>query len=243
MKKNLAWLKAKPFAHRGLFGAGRPENSLSAIRQAVELGFPVEIDVQATRDGRVMVFHDWSLERMTGEPALISESHWGDLTTLRLAKTEEGIPLLEDVLAAVAGRVGVLIEIKTRGSNRTTETATASLLDGYEGAYAVQSFNPRSLLWFKNHRPHFIRGQISCRFATDRKAAWKKFLLSHYVANGFTRPDFIAHDWRQLPAWAPLTIKRFLRLPLLGWTVKSQVEHDRCLVMADNTIFEGFIPD
>ncbi len=242
MKKNSAWLKETPFAHRGLYGGSDPENSLPAIRRAVALGFPVEIDVQASSDGRVMVFHDWSLKRLTGTPSLMADVAWEDLAKLRLEGTAEGIPLLEEVLAAVSGQVGLLIEIKNRGRVRATESATAALLDHYSGDFAIQSFNPRSLLWFKKQRPHFLRGQISCGFETDPMASWKKVLLAHYATNGITRPDFIAHHWQRLPAWAPQAIKQFLRLPLLGWTVRSQNEHDRCLAWADNTIFEEFVP-
>ena len=60
------WLRAKPFAHRGLHDALRPENSLAAIDAAVTAGFPVEIDVQESADHRAVVFHDWHLQRLTG---------------------------------------------------------------------------------------------------------------------------------------------------------------------------------
>ncbi|MEX1118303.1 MAG: glycerophosphodiester phosphodiesterase family protein [Terrimicrobiaceae bacterium] len=242
MKKNSAWLKETPFAHRGLFGGDAPENSLTAIRRAKALGFPVEIDVQATRDGRVVVFHDWSLERMTGHGSLVVDTVWKDLSQLRLNGTQEAIPSLEHVLEEVNGQVGLLIEIKNRGRVGMTESAIASVLDKSPGAFAIQSFNPRTVLWFKNHRPRYLRGQISCHFETDPMPAWKKALFANYATNGFTTPDFIAHDWRRLPALIPMAIKRFLRLPLLGWTVRSQREQDACLAWADNTIFEGFVP-
>ncbi len=240
MKKDSRWLKSKPFAHRGLHGARAPENSLSAIRRAVAMDFPVEIDVQASRDGRVAVFHDWGLARLTDNPAVVTELNWRDLAPLKLLGTDEGIPLLEEVLAVVNGRVGLLIEIKNQERSQRIERTTASLLDDYHGAFAVQSFNPRSLLWFKKNRPNFLRGQISCAY--ENEATWKKVVLANYALNGITRPDFMAHDWHCLPAWAPLAIRHLLRLPLLGWTVRSQKEHERCLARADNTIFEGFVP-
>jgi len=240
MKKNLGWLKAKPFAHRGLFGMAGPENSLPAIRHAVALGFPIEIDVQASRDGRVVVFHDHCLERLTGHPSLLADLGWEELSPLRLEGTDTGIPLLEDVLQAVNGKVGLLIEIKSRGKPWVVESATAALLDQYSGNFAIQSFNPGTLWWFKKMRPDYLRGQISWGYGSE--APWKKVVLANYGLNGITRPDFIADDWRRLPAWAPMAIKRFQRLPLLGWTVRSQAEHDRCRMWADNTIFEGFLP-
>jgi glycerophosphoryl diester phosphodiesterase len=240
MKKNPGWLKAKPFAHRGLFGEAAPENSMPAIHEAAALGFPIEIDVQAGSDGRIFVFHDRCLERLTGHRAMLADLPWEILSTLRLEGFEAGIPLLEDVLQAVGGRVGLLIEIKSAGRPWVAESATAALLDQYPGDFAIQSFNPGTLLWFKKMRPHVLRGQISYGYRSE--APWKRFLLANYGLNGITRPDFIADDWQRLPAWAPMAIKRFQRLPLLGWTVRSQVEHDRCLSWTDNTIFEGFVP-
>ena len=55
------------YAHRGLHGNGIPENSLAAFRLAAEAGCGIELDVQLSRDGEVMVFHDYTLTRMTGK--------------------------------------------------------------------------------------------------------------------------------------------------------------------------------
>ena len=59
-------LFAKPFAHRGLHGAGVIENSRAAFRAAIEAGHGIELDVQASSDGEEIVFHDYELGRLTG---------------------------------------------------------------------------------------------------------------------------------------------------------------------------------
>ena len=109
-----AWLVATPIAHRGLHDETCPENSLRAIEKAVEQGFPVEIDVQVTSDGRAVVFHDWSLLRLTGLDARVRLTTASKIATLCLAGSVERIPLLEDVLDAIGGHQAVIIEIKNR---------------------------------------------------------------------------------------------------------------------------------
>src|SRR3954466_4751370 len=108
------WLVRTPIAHRGLHAArdGRPENSLAAFAHACALGFPAEMDVRLTRDGEVVVFHDRALERLTGASGSVDERTAAELRGLRLLGTAEPVPLLRDVLALVAGRVPLLIELK-----------------------------------------------------------------------------------------------------------------------------------
>jgi glycerophosphoryl diester phosphodiesterase len=64
-RPELERLGALPFAHRGLHGGGRVENGAAAIAAAVDSGYGVELDVQLSRDGEAMVFHDYELDRLT----------------------------------------------------------------------------------------------------------------------------------------------------------------------------------
>lgn len=237
------WLLAKPFAHRGLHDATRPENSLAAIAAAITAGFPVEIDVQESADGRAIVFHDWNLQRLAGREAWVHTLAAAEIRQLRLLGTDQGIPVLEDVLALIAGRVPLLIEIKKRQRPGLLEPEIARVLREYRGPFAIQSFNPFSLGWFRKRHPEIIRGQISCLFDTDDRAGWKKWILKNYGLNWLSRPQFLADDWRRLPATSPALLRRFFGLPLLAWTVRSAEEKSAALRWADNVIFEGFLPD
>jgi len=237
------WIKGRPFAHRGLFGPGVPENSLAAVGRAADLGFPVEIDVQASRDGRVVVFHDWKLDRLTGAAGRMDAADFADLRRLRLQGTNEGIPLLEEVLELVNGRVAILVEIKNRRYVGKIEPGVAAALTAYNGSVAVQSFNPYTLGWFRIKYPHIRRGQLSCAFDTDDMAGWKKVILSVYGMNWMTRPNFLSHQWQRLPTPATTFLHRVMGLPLLAWTAKSPAELERALQLADNAIFEGFLPE
>ena len=236
------WLLDKPFAHRGLFTDERPENSLAAIEAAAHAGFPVEIDVQVTADGKAMVFHDWNLKRLTGRDVRVRTLPAAEIRTLRLLNTDQHIPILEDVLDLVAGRIPVLIEIKNRKRPCALEPELARLLTRYQGPFAIQSFNPFSLGWFRRRHPEISRGQISCSFDTDDMATWKKKILSNYGMNWLSRPHFISHHWKQLPGLVPTFLRKRCHLPLLAWTIRSEDETAGALRYADNIIFEGFVP-
>jgi glycerophosphoryl diester phosphodiesterase len=237
-----AWLVVVPIAHRGLHDETRPENSLGAIEAAVRQGFPVEIDVQNSIDGRAIVFHDWNLHRLTGLDARVKFTTAAAIGKLRLAGGSEPVPLLEDVLDLVNGRQPLIIEIKNRGRPCALEPEVSRILRGYRGTVAIHSFNPFSLGWFRRNHPGLCRGQISCSFDTDDMAGWKKLILTHYGMNWMSRPHFISHHWKQLPAILPIILRRFLRIPLLTWTVRNLEEQATALQHADNVFFEGYLP-
>ncbi len=236
------WLLAKPFAHRGLHDRDRPENSLTAIDAAITAGFPVEIDVQESADGRAIVFHDWHLQRLTGRDGWVHRLPAAEIQQLALLETGQKVPVLEEVLEVIAGRVPLLIEIKQCQRRSALEPEIACVLQSYRGSFAIQSFNPFCLGWFRRHHPEILRGQISCAFDTDERAGWKKCLLKNYALNWLSQPHFLADDWRRLPTPATTLLRRFFQLPLLAWTVRSANERAAVLRWADNVIFEGFRP-
>jgi len=237
-----AWLVATPIAHRGLHDETRPENSLIAIEAALQRGFPVEIDVQVSADGRAVIFHDWNLLRLTGFDARVKMISSAEIAKLRLAGGSERIPLLEDVLDLVRGRQAVIIEIKNRKRPCALEPAVSRILRNYVGDVAIHSFNPFSLGWFRRNHPGLCRGQISCSFDTDDMAGWKKNILARYGMNWMSRPHFISHHWKQLPAIMPALLRRLFRMPLLTWTVRSAKEQAAALRYSDNVFFETYIP-
>src|SRR5687767_14329580 len=99
-------------AHRGA-SAARPENTLGAFRRALALEADgIELDVQITRDGVPVVFHDSSLRRLTGTSGGIARQTWAELRGLRVRQTEP-IPRLVDVLRLTRGLTVVQIELKS----------------------------------------------------------------------------------------------------------------------------------
>jgi len=111
-----AWerLFAPPVAHRGLWSSdGPPENSLAAFKAACAAGYGIELDVQLSRDGEAMVFHDDDLKRMTGVEGRIGDLTTTELAELRLDGGDERIPTLSETLALVGRRALVHVELKT----------------------------------------------------------------------------------------------------------------------------------
>jgi len=250
MTPSCSWLRHRPIAHRGLHGGSpaAPENSLEAITRAAASGYAVEIDVQLLSDRQLVVFHDLSLERMTGHARRACDCTANDVRRMRLGGGGHSIPLLADVLETIGGRVPLLIEVKNPSRrNRDPERALAAILAEYAGPVAVQSFNPFSLQWFRRRMPDIPRGQLSSDFKGDRGYAAPvgrhlKLAARHLLICCVSKPTFIAYDARCLPAWAPGR-KRRAGLPLLAWTVRSEREMDQALEHCDNVIFEGFRPD
>ena len=229
------------YAHRGLHGNGVPENSLSAFRRAVDAGVGIELDLHLSSDGEVMVFHDDTLDRMTGYSGNLSEMSAATLRTLRLNDTEEKIPYFHEVLALVNGKVPLLIELKGRSTTdmRLCEKVSA-MLKNYKGLYCIESFNPMQLRWWKLHRPDVIRGQLVTNLVKKKKGISKDpvdYLLTPMLTNVLSRPDFVAADKRMKNLSVYLTTK-VMKADLFEWTVKGDVDRRVALQKGKYPIFE-----
>jgi glycerophosphoryl diester phosphodiesterase len=230
------WLTAWEFAHRGLHGEGVPENSLAAAEGAMACGLGIECDIQRSRDDHPIVFHDWELARLTGEAGQTGDRTAEELEALRLVGTDQRPVRLATFLAAVAGRVPLLIEIKSLPGYDVEWTcaSVAWLLDTYQGAAAVMSFDPCVPEWFAINAPSIPRGLVGTdSFENGFEGVWR---TSEALAAA--QPDFLAIDVRDLTrpeaaAW------RAGGHPLLTWTVRSPETRAIGLAHADALIAEG----
>ena len=218
-RKETAPFLAHPYAHRGLFGAAVPENSLSAFREAVEAGYGIELDVQLSADGEVMVFHDESLLRMTGRDASLYSLKKSELDDLRLGESDERIPTLHEVLALVDGRVPLLVEIKSDHALGEVCRKTAAILDEYTGPYMIESFHPLALRWFRKNRPDVVRGQLSARLFVKGKRTLSMFVAQNLLLNFLGRPDFIAFDYHNKNRFSFALCRLLYRPYTVAWTV------------------------
>lgn len=236
-----SWLCTKYIAHRGVHNEQLPENSIGAFKKAIEMGYAIELDVRPLADGTIVVFHDEALGRMTGADGFITNYTYEDIKDLRLLKTNEKIPTLEDALKAINGKTPILIEIKNNGKVGF-EKNIWKILSSYKGEYAVQSFNPYTLEWFKINAPHVKRGQLSSFFkGNDSIGFAKKFALKRMLLNKkISEPNFIAYQIENLPN---RYVKKYSDLPLLAWCIRSEESFLKAKKIADNVIFEGFIPE
>ena len=199
------------YAHRGFYdnSGAAPENSLAAYALAVQKGYGIE------------------------------DCHYQKLQKYKLFNSQEGIPHLADILDLVAGKVPLIVEIKSE-SRDVLEVCqrVTSYLDSYTGAFMVESFNPQVVAYFKKHRPNSIRGQLSGDLSRQKGLIY--FDIKHLLTNYLTRPDFIAyeHEFQKNPS---LNLIRLLfRIPLVVYTVKTPQGYISNKKRFDIQIFEGF---
>lgn len=244
-----AWLTARPAAHRGLHDAasGIFENTLPAAEAAIAAGFAIEIDVQLTADGEAVVFHDWTLDRLTDHSGPVSGLTATELSRLRVAGADATIPPLAHFLDVLSGRAPILIELKSRQDGAPDlVAAVARDLSGYDGPAAVMSFVPRTLCHLAHRIPGRPRGIVSMRQAPDITPPMRRirrFARAHILHLTRTRPHFIAYHCRDLPVASIGVMRRVFRLPVLSWTVRSEAEAGRIRPYVDQIIFEDFRPE
>lgn len=232
-------------AHRGLHSLkdGIPENSITAIKRAADMGYGVEIDIHITLDGKVVVFHDDTLMRACGVNKRIKNLTYDELCEFKLFGTQEKIPTLDEVLKAVDGRTMLVIEFKCSDvSFKRLCTAADKLLRQYSGKYIVQSFNPLPMFWYRHNRPDICRGQLSTDFFRQPKNNALKAAAGLLILNMISRPDFISYDMRYVKAF-PRKICSFLGAIRAGWTFTELSQVERVKKNFDIYIFEGFLPE
>lgn len=234
------------YAHRGLHdnNNGIPENSLIAFEKAILYGYGIELDVQLTKDNVAIVIHDDNLIRVCGINKKVSETTYDEISKLKLLNSNIGIPKLTDVLNLVEGKVPLIVELKTADDIKNNCKIIANILDGYSGRYCVESFNPFIMQWFKRHRQKVLRGQLSTNYFKEKvdQNFLNKFMLSHFLLNFISRPDFIAFNIKYKNMLSLKISKWLLNTPLFAWTVRSNQQLEEIKDFFDSFIFEQFIP-
>lgn len=236
-----SFLVKQQIAHRGLHDAESPENTISAFGKAIDNGYAMEIDLQMSSDGVVVVFHDDNLKRVTGVDSPLCEKDLAFLKTLKICDSDEKIPTFEEFLAFIDGRQPVLIEIKDHKNVGVLEQKVADMLEDYKGEFALQSFNPFIVKWFADHTPQYLRGQLSCDFANEDLAWYKKYLLKNLFFIRYNKSQFVSYDIDSIKRAQILRLKK--KMPIIAWTARSQDDVDSKKPYFDNIIFEDFIPN
>jgi len=241
------WLTARPIAHRGLHDRARGiiENMPAAAQAAVSGNFSIECDIQLTADGEAMVHHDDALGRLTeGTGALLGMTS-GQLRAVKFRDTSERMMSLGDLCALVAGRVPLVIEVKSHfDGDRKLVTRMSDVLASYSGPVAGMSFDPDQMLALREKMPALPRGIIAQR--TYDEADWPEATLAQrqsmlHLRHAFrTQPHFVAYRVDDLPAPAPWIARNVFGLPLLTWTVRTPEQRATATRYADQMIFEGF---
>ena len=258
----------KLYAHRGLHDnkSKAPENSMAAFRKAVDAGYGIECDVQLTKDGIPVIFHDFLLMRVArydsgyespfgiknhdGSVSVlgkVSDYTYEQLTHFHLMNSEEKIPKFEDFLHMVNGKVPLIVELKIETfDTRVCEKADA-LLRKYKGDYCIESFNPLGLIWYRKHHPGVMRGQLAEEFLKDSemeirsKLFWK--IPSNLMLNFLTKPDFVAYNYKHANNFSRRIVHKLYKNVAAAWTIKDQKALDENRGKFDIFIFDSFIPE
>lgn len=233
----LSFLVNNPVAHRGLHDGNqeRFENSLSAFDAAAEGDFAIELDVQLSADGKAIVFHDDTLERLTAETGAVAERSAADLRQIHLGSTADHIPTLAETLERVAGRVPVVIEMKENGArNEALARAVASDLETYDGPVAVMSFSHALLAAFAGAESDAPLG-LTAEGTGDHDLAEHNKALAYGIA-------FVSYHVKDLPNRFVEHVRKDLHLPVITWTVRTPEDLEATRRHADQMTFEGFLP-
>jgi glycerophosphoryl diester phosphodiesterase len=240
---------ARKIAHRGLhdLAAGIVENTRSAFAAALVHGYGMECDIQPSADGEAMVFHDYTLQRLTKGTGAIKDYGTGYLRDLAFSTTADRMQTLGELLAQVAGREPLVVEIKSAfdGDTRITRRV-AELVAGYAGPLVLKSFDPAMIIALRREgvrQPLGIVAMSNYEYRDYiRLNASEKRALANLLHFGESRPDFLSWNHRDLPAAAPFLCRSQLGLPVMSWTIRSALEAETAAPHIDQIVFEGFRP-
>ena len=231
-------------AHRGLHTEDGqvPENSMSAFKAAKERNYGVELDVQLSKDDKVVVFHDDNLKRICGIDVPVKSKDWNELSEIKLLDTQECIPLLTEVLELL-GDTPIIVELKSAAVNyRKLCEETLKILRAQGQRWCIESFDPRIGRWFRKNAPDVLRGQLS-RPPRDMEGISKApaFLLGNLLTNFMSRPHFVAYSNKPRPL--PVRLCRAMKPMNFIWTVHPNHDIEKCENENDTIIFEFYEPE
>lgn len=234
----LGWLVAQPIAHRGLHDGNQAvaENSIPAAQAAIAAGWAIECDVQLSANGTPHIFHDDTLDRMTGREGAFRSVGDTTLQKLSLAATGAGIPTVATFLDIIGGRVPVVMELK--GIDQARDEGyfdrLRAIIDAYPGDIALMSFAPwlvDQMLEARSSRPVGLiaegtqpEAMAVHRQVYERGCDFCSYNI-HHLPNAFV-------DWVRIERAAPV----------ICWTVRTAEDVRRSRDHCDQMTFEGFTP-
>lgn len=245
-KRRLDWLVARPIAHRGLHDAqaGIIENTAGAFGRAIDHGYAIECDLRLAGDGEAVVFHDETLDRLMAASGPIRAHATGELKSLAFRACGERIQTLAELLEQVAGKVALIIELKSHwDGDETLAMRSLDVLSAYRGAHALMSFDPDLVEAVRLRSPATVRGIVAERVAEDHYAclpAPRRLELRHFGHVGRTKPHFVSFQWEALPM-EPVSAMRSAGVPVLSWTIRDRSAAAKALRYSDQITFEGFL--
>ncbi|MBU1093488.1 MAG: glycerophosphodiester phosphodiesterase [Firmicutes bacterium] len=242
--KDLSWIQNNLIAHRGLHSKDQsiPENSFASFQKALDSGYSIELDLNVLKDGTILAFHDYHFKRLCDDPRELRDVTYDECKDLTLLNTPQKILKFDDVLKLVDGKVPLLIELKPHGDVIFLCESFMKIIKNYHGKWAVFSFHPKVVSWFKKNHPEVIRGQISEYFKKDKEMSFlTKFMMKRMLFNRLTKPDFVSYGIHDMPN---KYLDRLMKkgITVISYAARSQAEFDFVKSHYHNTVFEFFEP-
>ena len=244
-----AWLTARPIAHRGLHDAatGIVENTPAAASAAMAHGFAIECDVQLSRDGEAMVFHDFALDRLVQGQGDVASRDASALQALPFKAGTDRMVTLGDYLALIAGQVPLICEIKSRfDGNMRLASRTLAVVAAQGHPVALKSFDPAVIAHLRAAKARVPLGIVAeahyCHPEWAGLSAALKLSLANLLHYDTTRPDFLSYHVNDLPHAVPFLCRKGLGMPVMSWTVRTAAQRQLAAQWADQMVFEGFAP-
>ena len=235
------------YAHRGFHDKPQiPENSLAAFIRAIRNKFGAELDVHLPKDGKLVVFHDDTTDRTTGEPGTIEERTLKEVRELRLEGTDEKVPLFNEVLTLFEDSgYPLIIELKVVGGNyQELAEKVCERLDSYKGLFCIESFDPRARKAVRKLRPEIVRGQLASDFVQDPGTCPKntRWILTNLKMDFLSKPDFVAYNFEFHDNAA---FRKAVRKGIQGvaWTIRTPEDFKEAERLGYINIFEKFDPN
>ncbi|MDE2445966.1 MAG: glycerophosphodiester phosphodiesterase [Alphaproteobacteria bacterium] len=245
--RDLHWLVARPIAHRGLHDEKNSvvENCEKAFASALTHGYSIECDIELTKDGEAVVFHDDEIDRVMDGTGPVRSFSARQLKAKSYKQGKDKIQTLGELLEQVDGRQTLVIEIKSLWDDDLTLTLRAlQVLADYQGPYALMSFDPHLIACVAERAPHTVRG-ITADRVTDpyyqplsiaRRLEMQSF--SHLPKS---RPHFVSFDANGFP-FAAVGEIREKGHPIICWTIRTPEQASRALRYCDQITFENYRP-
>lgn len=242
-KEEMSWLVEIPIAHRGLDNGDVVENSMEAFQNAIDKGYAIELDVQFSKDKEIVVFHDDNLLRMTNDDRDVKDVDYEELKNLKLEGSDETIPTLKEVIELVDNQVPILVETKDSEDAIKLAEKTYDIMEDYKGRYAIQSFNPFILEWFKNNASEVIRVQLSGTMTegAENLKFYEKFVLKNLLLNFKSKPNAIAYELEGLNNLSVKLLK-MRNYPIISWGIEDEADMKKAYESTDNIIFDNILP-
>ena len=244
-----AWLIARPIAHRGLHDAatGIVENTPAAARAAMARGFAIECDVQLSRDGEAMVFHDFALDRLVQGQGDVANCDASALQALPFKAGTDRMATLGDYLAMIGGAVPLICEIKSRfDSDMRLADRALAVVAGQNHPVALKSFDPAVVAHLRVAGAKVPLGMVAevhyCHPEWASLPGDLKRTMANFLHYAHTRPDFLSYHVNDLPGAVPYLCRTGLNLPVMAWTVRTPAQRQVAAEWADQMVFEGFLP-